>query len=270
MSEADRDKRPLILVLGPGKSGTTALFFCLKACAERHYGIEFPNRFEPNTAEDVDAFKDKFGIVKMLLERYQRTTNDFLPRFDRRVFISRDPRDNVISRLVYYAGTRLKAADAQTREAVMQKFLAKQQNPESVSVLELFEAIGPLMGNPDGARSAWKTACTPLIFFASGDGGFFRLRYEDFLDGKLSDLEGYLGFDVSLDFEVPANLQRVKRTRAHGYWRNWFTDDDFTYFVTARQDDLLRMGYDDLAPYRGRKVIAPVEISEYLQRQLRA
>jgi len=204
----------------------------------------------------------------MLLERYQHTSHDFLPRFDKRVFISRDPRDNVISRLVYYAGTRLKAADAETREAVLQKFLAKEQEPDSVSVLELFKAIAPLMGNPDGARSAWKTACTPLGFFASGDSGFFRLRYEDFLDGKLSELQSYLGFELSADYEVSPNLQRVRRTRTHGYWRNWFTDDDYAYFVAARQDDLVRMGYDDLAPFSGRKVISPVEISEYLQRQL--
>src|SRR5437773_2719421 len=99
------DKKPLILVLGPGKSGTTALFFCLVESARQHFGLEFPQLFEPKTAADIDAFKEDFGVVKMLFERFERTAHEFLPNFDRRVFIFRDPRDNVISRLVYYAGT---------------------------------------------------------------------------------------------------------------------------------------------------------------------
>ena len=34
------------------------------------------------------------------------------------------------------------------------------------------------------------------------------------------------------------------------------------------EEDLRRMGYQDLAPHLGKKAISPVEISEYLQRQL--
>lgn len=270
MSDAQCEKLPLILVLGPGKSGTTALFFCLKACAERHFNVAFPQKFEPKTAADVDAFSDTFGVVKMLFERYQYTDRSFLQRFNKRIFISRDPRDNVISRLVYYAGTRLPGTDEATRLAILRKFLEKEENPDSVSVLELYAMVAPLLEKPGDARYARELACTPADFFNSDDGGFFRLRYEDFLDGKVAHLEAYLGFELSADFQVAGSLQRVVRTMAHGYWKNWFTEDDYDYFVAARRDALMRMGYDDLAPYRGKKVISPVEISEYLHRQLAA
>ena len=90
MAENQSAKPPLILVLGAGKSGTTALFFCLKASAERHFAMTFPFRFEPKSAAVIDAFPAEFGIAKMLLERYERTSNEFVSRFDKRVFILRD------------------------------------------------------------------------------------------------------------------------------------------------------------------------------------
>jgi hypothetical protein len=207
--------------------------------------------------------------VKMLLERYQDTTHEFLPRFDRRIFILRDPRDNVISRLVYYAGTRLKTAEPALREAVLEKFRAKERDPESVSVLELFQAVDALMGGHDGARHARRIACRPSSFFADGDKGFLRLRYEDFVDGRLEGLAHYVGFEIQPDSETAPRLRRVSRTRSHGYWRSWFTDEDHDFFVTAAEEDLRRMGYADLAPYRGNKAIGPNEISEYFERQLR-
>ena len=116
-------------MLGAGKSGTTALFYCLKASAERHFAMTFPFRFEPKSAAVIDAFPTEFGIAKMLLERYERTSNEFVSRFDKRGFILRDPRDNVISRLVYHVGTRLKSAEPQAREAITRKFLAKERDP---------------------------------------------------------------------------------------------------------------------------------------------
>ena len=270
MSRARCETNPMILVLGPGKSGTTALFFCLKAGAERHFGIKYPQKFEPKTTADVDAFAEAFGIVKMLFERYRRTDKSFLPRFDKRIFISRDPRDNVISRLVYYAGTRLKNTDEATRTSILEKFLAKEKDPDSISVLELYDAIGPLLDKPGDAGHAREIACTPAGFLSAHNGVFFNIRYEDFLDGKFSDLEDYLGFRLSSDFRIAGSLQRVRRTMAHGYWKNWFTDEDYDYFVAPKRDALIRMGYDDLAPYRGEKIISPVEISEYLERQLAA
>jgi hypothetical protein len=206
----------------------------------------------------------------MLFERYERTTHDFLPRFDKRIFIFRDPRDNVISRLVYYAGTRLKSADPSLRDAILQKFLAKERDPDSISVLELFDAIAPLMAKPGGATAARTVAYKAASFVAPEDTPFFRTRYEDFVDGRLSELGCYLGFEVSADFQTPERLQRVRRTESHGYWRNWFTDDDYDFFVTAKHDELIRMGYEDVPPHVGAKLISAIEISEYLQRQLRS
>ena len=260
--------KPLILILGPGKSGTTALFFCLKKSAAHHFGVEFPDRFEPKTAADFDAFAADFGIAKMLLERFDRTTHEFLPRFDKRIFICRDPRDNVISRLVYYTGTRLKFADGATRETIMQKFSAKQRNPDSISVVELFDVIAPLIGKTGAAEGARKRAFSALGFRPPDNLPFFRLRYEDFVDGSLTEFQDYLGFEIRRDFQVPRRLQRVRRTETHGYWKSWFTEADHAYFVAERAEEMVRLGYTDLAPYRGSKVISSKEISEYLERQL--
>ena len=268
MSDARSAKPPLILILGPGKSGTTALFFCLKGSAERHFGLEFPHRFEPKTAADVDAFAADFGVAKMLLERYERTTHEFLSRFDKRVFIFRDPRDNVISRLVYYAGTRLKSAEPSLCESILQKFLAKERDPDSISVLELFDVIAPLMG-PGGAKAARNVAYKAASFIPPDGHPFFRIRYEEFADGRVAALGDYLGFEVTTDFQTPERLQRVRRTKTYGYWQNWFTDDDYDFFVRAKRDELVRMGYADVRSHVGPKRISPVEISDYLQRQLR-
>ena len=86
--------------------------------------------------------------------------------------------------------------------------------------MKLFEAVDALMGTRNGAHGARKFACKPVRFFARGDNGFFRLSYEDFVDGRLDALQHYMGFAIRSNFEIAPDIRHVSRARSYGYWRN--------------------------------------------------
>jgi hypothetical protein len=260
---------PTILVLGPGKSGTTALHYCLKESAEVHCGLALAALFEAKSSEEVSAFLDAHdgGIVKILVERYVKFADHaFLPRFGRRVLISRDPRDNVVSRLIWIVATRLERASPEVREAILSLLARKQADPDAVSLLALFAAVQPLVtATKPYAAVARRMAYSAAAVLAQSGGAFFALRYEDFVDGRLEALEGYLGFPVQRAFEL-AHHERVRRTASYGAWRNWFLPEDYAFFAGERRDELAAMGYADTGPYAGEKRIAHEEALGYVER----
>lgn len=82
-----------ILIAGQAKSGTTALFYALKQTLPRKYTC----LFEPRGY--AAANRDECVLAKVLINPSVKV-EDF-ETFNKKILIVRDPRDNLVSRLLY-------------------------------------------------------------------------------------------------------------------------------------------------------------------------
>ena len=135
-----------IVVVGLGKSGTTALIYAIRSAMPADTELLFePHAFVPVREPNVAA--------KALLNPRIPLGPEFYRQFERIVLLLRDPRDLLISKALYrvYGGTPLHADRAKLEEYVA-LLRAKEDDPRSVSFLQivaLFQTLNGRGPNPD-------------------------------------------------------------------------------------------------------------------------
>lgn len=250
------------LVLGQGKSGTTAIARAIELGAEPPVQVFF----EPRDLASVTASTSSSSVVaKMLIEYWSPGDRAHIKWFDRCVFIVRDPRDVVISRLLYKVYDMQFIHEFHKLEKFLDALKAKEQSPPEHSVQSLFDLLAKL----EGSRSE----LTHLIYVHKKAVNVWRtvmdtahlLRYEDFVDERIEALSAYLGFHVDAQVDVDPKWRRVTRTKSHGNWKHWFTTADDNLARTAFADYLDTFRYDDWdkPPIQ---IIDPEHSSKYVER----
>jgi hypothetical protein len=91
------------------------------------------------------------------------------------------------------------------------------------------------------------------------------LKYEDFVDENFADLEAYLGFPLKGSGQVDERHLRVVRTKKAGDWKNWFLEDDVTFFRPIFKEFMERFGYADDWTLPPDPVIAVEASSNYVR-----
>jgi hypothetical protein len=85
-----------IVIAGLGKSGTTALFSKLKqAMPPETYCLFEPLRYEAPAVDPTHV------LTKVLIPHEKMVDFDSFSEFDRKIMIVRDPRDILVSRVLY-------------------------------------------------------------------------------------------------------------------------------------------------------------------------
>ena len=105
-----------------------------------------------------------------------------------------------------------------------------------------------------------------LVDLYNKNNDFFVLRYEDVVDGKLQDLESYLGLKLEGKVEVASRFKVIERTKSKGGWRNWFTQEDVEYFKPRFKKYMTRFGYWDDWRLNEKQVVLPEFASSYFLR----
>lgn len=261
--------RHRIIIFGLVKTGTTALFYKIRKSLP-YDTVEF---FEPKTYINSPADKNISMLAKVLVN--QRNYKDYLNcnQFDKKVMLIRDPRDRIISVLIY----SVIHSDFYNDEGKMNIFIdrlrQKENDPLSVSVRDLLilkrqlrsveipENIGEKIGD------MFKKMSLSQIEFQEKTRNVFLFKYEDMIDKKLSGLEKYLGITLTVESDVPRNLDRVVSTKGYGNWRNWFTREDVEFFKPIVKDHMEKYGYDfDDWKLNENPKILPEHCSEYIER----
>ncbi|MCA0901401.1 sulfotransferase family 2 domain-containing protein [Microbulbifer agarilyticus] len=243
-----------VLVYGLAKSGTTILAARVQASLEEYCGRKVTNSFEPKKIWRVDG---ELEYVKG--EKRQRSVEDEVVKtlfdsgvpadeilkhedhFDKKIFITRDPRDRYISQVFYrwHAGH---SPEESKFNRTLDLVMLKESRPDSVPFVFLANQ------NPSafsGLRQKLSESYEPVIKFLKGlSKDWHVIRYEDLIDGQLDDLEKYLGFPVKRDVGVSEAHKRVVRSKSYGNWRRWFTADDVGYLKPAFYKYLQFAGYD--------------------------
>jgi Methyltransferase domain len=231
------------LIVGTARSGTTALFSAMADAVDR------PRLFfeEPVSQLRAALRHDLAGptVAKVIFDNESATDIMSVAKaFDHRIVLLRDPRDGLVSRLLYViANLPEQLADPTFTVQLVDLLQRKQQAPAELPFTEiarLFDntRIGPLI-----ARSLGKL--TGFADFASDLGReWLQLRYEDLVAGRLPGWgRRHFGLALPAEVEVPADYSRVARSLSAGDWRHWFTEADVDELRPCLDPLLRRLGY---------------------------
>ena len=262
-----------ILILGRGKSGTTALLFKMaaglpncQAFSGGHpgkYAGEFENAVYKHT------YSERKGKTFDVYNKHISEEN-----YDRKIWMARDPRDIAVSRMLFrwHKGPKGSWKQYRTHLELVQK---KELDPKSVP----FHVLGRYIGHGNWPATTEEVVEDERLRYqrmsdyvkSLGD-DWFLFKYEDMILGNFDDLNDYLGFAIRNDAEVPKSTGKAKvaRKKAFGDWRNWFLDEDAEVFKPAYLPYMEAIGYDrnDWA-VSAQPVIEPEFSSIYMKRLVR-
>ena len=251
-----------VLVCGAQKSGTTALLYAVAAALGGHQRISY----EPRAPERIELGPGAHVLCKLVLE--VAPVENFagvFDRFDKRIFIVRDPRDVLISRLLYMVRDQSFIFDPGRLQRLLAALERKEADADALDVVDLARLIGELENLPDYLEATVAHALQPMRVWQDLGEHFHLLRYEDFVRGKLETLNQHLGFSVSSSVQVPEWIQRVGRTKSHGDWKNWFTERDVASLRERFTRYLEFFGYEDDWQLPQARRVDPEHASRYVK-----
>ena len=193
------------LISGLAKSGTTILFSRLQQALPEGIATYFEPERDSTLREILAAGRHEDTLTKVLVGRV-KADNTPLREFDRHVMIYRDPRDQFISMLLYLFYDFQLNNDRAGYRSALEALKTKVSFPRERSTIALYNHVAHLVGrapinvfnNLHRAQRDFIQAFSPHL-----------LRYEDFIDGKLSSVEAYLSIDLGNTSEVAESYRRV-------------------------------------------------------------
>ena len=268
-----------ILILGTGKSGTTALVYKVAGGLPNCHAFsggqpgkhlsDYENAVYKHTYEERKG--KSFDLYKEHLQR---------EHYDRKIWIARDPRDAAVSRMLYrwhklYWWKRGYREKKKQYLAHLDLVLQKEQDPKSIPFNFICRYAGfngwPI--NTEKVVSEERTRYQNMTEFVKALGeDWYIFTYENMVGKNFDGLNEYLGFEVDDDAEVPKSTGKAKvvRKKAVGDWRHWFTEEDVKLFKPAYLAYMELIGYDcedwALSP---NPVIESIYSSEYMKSLVR-
>jgi len=253
-----------ILIAGLAKTGTTGLHYLIANSIGKGPKL----LFEPTECPEEYRTGSRDVIAKVLIGSNLKVAS--FAHFDKKITIVRDPRDRIISSLLYSQFHAEYLKDDASVKIVRDYLERKEADPSGVSIKEFFAVVASVSKNPRIEKTYLNWSTQPLSWFdeyASAMPGTFFYKYEDFVSGNYAPLEAYLEMPLSGEAEVPEQLSRVERTKGYGDWRNWFTEKDVALYRPLIDPWLAKYDYDpeDWA-LNADPVIKKEHCSEYFMR----
>ncbi len=254
-----------ILIAGLAKTGTTALLYLLKNSLPSVDEV----LFEPKTCDADWLAGHPNALAKVILDKQLRVA-DFMA-FERKITIVRDPRDRLISALLYGQFHANYLFDDDKVALVRQCLERKEQDPAAVSLTEILQLLRRVSGAPAIAnhRHLARLAAHLEVFdsYCAATPDALLYRYEDLVAHDYRPIEQHLGIRLAGAPVVPEHLRRVERTKDAGGWRHWFTAADVEAFRPVLGAWMDKHGYDS-ADWRLSDTprIDPEHCSRYFER----
>lgn len=217
-----------IVIFGLSKSGTTALFYKIKESLPPDTCLLFePRRFTPQVSDHVLAKVLPFKLT-------DPPEVESFGCFEKQILIVRDPRDRLISKLLYSVyDSRFVNQDRKVKSFI-ESLRRKEADSQSVSVQQLLETFAKLNGE-EFSLAGWSrdyrqhSIQIPMEFHDQRP-SLSLFRYEDLIDQRLEALEEFLGLKLKQgEVSVEPGFERVTRTKSYGNWRDWFTANDVAW-----------------------------------------
>ncbi|MCS5596634.1 MAG: sulfotransferase domain-containing protein [Pseudomonadota bacterium] len=249
-----------ILIIGTAKSGTTAVYKSVKDAM----GEKLTSYFEPSESNFKAALRSRAKqiLVKItLIDRSQyKNLYEDIHQFDKKIMVIRDPRDILISNLLYTVRWMRFSKDPVRLQTFITALKEKETNPRSHSLLALYQLRDRLesevMQSWESPRS-WHDEYNDYaiaVRMIQKTPELYILRYEDYVDGELDALSDYLGLSITGDADVSTlkeqhsikkSVRNIARSKTYGNWKNWFTAEDVDAFRPLFQPLMDQAGYSD-------------------------
>jgi hypothetical protein len=249
--------------MGRSKSGTSALAHAVLD------SMPAPRTmlFEPR--EVAAAWKAPVGsvVAKLLIDPWWFDWSGYRDA-ERKVFIVRDPRDIIISKVLYHCYEL--AARAELNEKV-ERYIAlveeKERDPGRVPMQRVLGVWADLCGVSVPSPEDWGYDLAGwVVEFLDANPSLATVTYEDFVAKRYGAIEACLGFPLTGPARVPEELSRVSRSNASGSWRHWFVPEDVAYFRPVLAPHLDRLGYGEDWALADPQRILPEHASLYMRR----
>lgn len=248
-----------IVIYGQARTGSTALFLQLQAALPTQTRC----LFEPHPSE-IPPTGDVLvkSLVMSLPDDLTRPPVD-ASIFDRRVVLVRDPRDRLISVLLFLLHWHSPAYPPLWQyaprgfEALLRLLRQKERVPTSVTVVQLFEDVLRLRFGFDqwDARRTWFHLQAKFLIFEATLPRHTLLCYET--------------LSAHTPVATPRAYASIRRHATTGEWRQWFTDTDCAAFRPLLLPYLHRYEYADDWTLPTQQTIDPVYSSHYVEKWLR-
>jgi hypothetical protein len=184
--------------------------------------------------------------------------------------MARDPRDAAVSRVLYRFHKGI-LFNKKQYQAYFDRILKKEQDPAALPFIEICRYASHLEWpvSREKVVEEERVRYARMRDFVKNLGSeWFLFKYEDMVTGQFDEINGYLGFSLKSEAEVPKGTgkDKVVRKKAFGDWRLWFTEEDVALFKPAYLPYMEAVGYDcsdwTLAP---NPVIEPQFSSVYVK-----
>ncbi|NNE74037.1 MAG: hypothetical protein HKN26_10260 [Acidimicrobiales bacterium] len=203
-----------VLILGEPKSGTTALF----QSVVDHLGTP-EVRFEPEDLRTEDLAPPTL-VVKKLMTSFQFGEADLFDRFDLRLLLVRDPRDRLVSSLLFDISGRNVTVRTAFIDNFVQLLREKEADPRSTPLIKLLDAY--FHATRIDLLSAFARSNHRHLQVLHNFADRFQLvRYEDMVRDGMARLGGQFGMPGLAEPVITGDLTRVQRNQTSGDWRHW-------------------------------------------------
>ena len=235
---------PKIVILGEAKSGTTGLYFKIKNSISPNARCVFEPKGYQYHSEAGD--NNRPVLAKVLFGNPKIFSYESFSSFDHKIFIVRDPRDRIISEMLFWVAESEMCQNNDRLNQYMKLLKQKEDSPQCISVFELVKQ-GRLLGGAKFDKVTWKNRIYErfgwIREFLRLNPEYFLLKYDDFISDNLTELEKYLGFQLLGEAKPVGFSEIVVRTKKSGDWKNWFLPEDVDYFRPAIDEFLSEYGF---------------------------
>jgi hypothetical protein len=257
-----------ILIAGMAKTGTTALFYKVKHAFPTSPRCLFEQRtYVPH------AIDDRLGVLaKIIVSPHGYWDYKSFEGFDKIILLVRDPRDRMISELLFVPATDPELWKSKKLASYLQILRRKEKDPSLVGVVEIFKALWRFQGyafSHSKLTSYLKRGQSFFLQYHEDHPNAFVLRYEDLIDDNLQALESYLGLSLPHGNQVEKLHSYIGRTKGAGFWKQCFLPADVRYFASTLQPYMQQYGYDGTAPLAKLQVIPSRLFSGYVVEAVR-
>lgn len=257
-----------IVILGLAKTGSTGLYNNVKAAlakSEHEYYFFFePTR--PAPLHNIRRYAPLLPILTKVMIAREPDLELPYDHFPKRITLVRDPRDMIVSFLLFRPFIR---ADVPWERVA--PFVAavkeKEKDPSARSVQSL-HALADELG-----LAAYRLERVVEYMERQealiDEHNVFTVRYEDFIVGQLGGLNDYLGFAVENQTSTSPWLDHILRAAGTGDWRHWLTPADIDFYRPHIAPYMKRFDYEDDWKLAEQPVIDPSTASQYIEGKYR-
>lgn len=245
-----------ILILSLSRSASTAIYYDVMRSTPTHC----EGYFEPDIKSFLTKDLSAHATAKIILDHLEPDDLQILlGKFDKIILTIRDPRDRLISAMLF-------AMHGVEKSLFLQRLAEleiKRQHPERYPFLDLVENIFKGWHRNDAVNLVQRHFAL-LVQVLSTVKTLKIIRYENYIRQGLAGVFENVLMTPDTELEIPERHSYGKRKVAQGDWKNWFTPSDVTFLKPGLTKYLLHFDYLDEWQLNIPQLILPEHSTEFV------